>query len=409
MSVYNSKENVKQEALKQIIKDLHAGAPVEELQKKFARLIKNTSPEEIANMENALLQEGFPASEIQRLCDVHAQVFEKALVKVKKVAKIPGHPIYTFIRENKEAKKIIKTLFKTGRKIKQPEPKAADIADFERGLDNLKQIEIHYQRKENQLFPALEEKGFTGPTTVMWGKHDEIRDMFKRSESLFEEKDWTGLFKQFKDLVSAIKKMIFLEEKILYPTSAKKLDTMDWVKIKKGGSEIGYAWVTPSNLWDANLAEAIKGEQKMAAPETEKKIPGNEKIKLAEGYLTVEQLTLMLKKIPVDLTFVDENDQVCFYSASEDRIFPRSPAVIGRAVQKCHPPKSVHIVADILKNFKEKKKDAAEFWLQSEGKFIHIRYFPVYNEQGEYKGVIEVSQEVSGIRKLEGERRILDW
>ena len=408
MSENNSEEGKKQEALKQIVKDLHAGVPVKQLQKQFARLIKNTSPEEIADMENALLREGFPVSEIQKLCDVHAQVFEKALTKVKKVTKIPGHPVYTLVQENKMAKKIIKKLSKTAKKLKKPDPKEEDIAEFKEGFGILKEIVKHYQRKENQLFPALEAKGFTGPTTIMWGKHDEIRDHLKKTEILMNEKDWAGLAKHFKTLVSAIKKMIFLEEKILYPTSAKKLDTMDWVKIKRGGSEIGYAWVTPSNLWDANLAEAKKGEQKMEKTGSQKSGTDNEKIKLEEGYLTPEQLTLMLKKLPVDITFVDENDKVCFYSASEDRIFPRSPAIIGRAVQNCHPPKSVHIVAGILKNFKEKKKDAAEFWLQLDGKFIHIRYFPVYDAQGEYKGVIEVSQEVSGIRALIGERRILD-
>jgi len=409
MSENNSEEEKKQAVLKQIIKDLHAGVTVEDLQKQFARLIKNTSPEEIANMENALLKEGFPVSEIQRLCDVHVQVFEKTLTKVKKTAKIPGHPVYTLVRENKTAKKIIKKLSRTAKKLRKPGPKEADIAEFKEDFAILKEIEKHYQRKENQLFPALEAKGFTGPTTVMWGKHDEIRDHLKKTELSMNERDWAGLIKQFKTLASAIKKMIFLEEKILYPTSAKKLDTMDWVKIKRGGSEIGYAWVTPSNLWDANLAEAKKGEQKMEKTVSQKAGADDERIKLEEGYLTPEQLTLMLKKLPVDITFVDEKDKVCFYSASEERIFPRSPAIIGRAVQNCHPPKSAHIVADILKNFKEKKKDMAEFWLRLDGKFIYIRYFPVFDTHGEYKGVIEVSQEVSGIRALTGERRILDW
>ncbi len=133
------------------------------------------------------------------------------------------------------------------------------------------------------------------------------------------------------------------------------------------------------------------------------------KIKLSQGNLTPEQVDLLLKNLPVDLTFVDENDKVRYYSDTKDRIFPRSPAIIGREVQNCHPSKSVHIVNDILKNFKEKKKEVAEFWIHMQGKFIYIRYFPVYDEKSNYKGVIEVSQEVSNIQKLEGERRLLDW
>lgn len=409
MSKNNSKINEKQEILKQIINELHTGVPVEKLKKKFAGVIKNTSAEEIADMENALISEGFPPSEIQRLCDVHAQVFEKALGKEKKTAKIPGHPIYTFIQENIQAKKIIKSLSKTVKKFKKPALKEMDINDFNKDFDTLKEIEKHYQRKENQLFPALESKGFTGPTKVMWGKHDEIRDHIRKITSLMKNKEWDGIYKEFKTLASAVHKMIFLEEKILYPTAVKKLNTVDWIKIKRGESEIGYAWVTPGNLWDANLAEALA-----AAPKTGKPEPGatpitDNRIKLEEGHLTAEQLNLMLKKLPFDITFVDENDKVCYYTASADRIFPRSPAIIGRAVQNCHPPKSVHIVENILKNFKEKKKDEASFWLHLGDKFVYIRYFPLYDARGRYKGVIEVSQEISAVRSLEGERKLLDW
>jgi len=138
-------------------------------------------------------------------------------------------------------------------------------------------------------------------------------------------------------------------------------------------------------------------------------VSGANEVKLDEGRLTEEQIRLLLKSLPFDITFVDEKDKVCFYSASKDRIFPRSPAVIGRSVQNCHPPKSVHIVEKIVKSFKEKTKDKAEFWVQQGDLFIHIRYFPVYDEKGDYKGVVEVSQEVSGIRSLKGQKRILDW
>lgn len=134
-----------------------------------------------------------------------------------------------------------------------------------------------------------------------------------------------------------------------------------------------------------------------------------ERIPLSRGKLSPAQIDLLLKNLPVDITFVDENDRVCYFSDTKERIFPRSPAIIGRTVQNCHPPKSVFVVNDILKSFREKRKDKAEFWIRMNGKFIHIRYFPVYDQTGEYRGVIEVSQEVSHIRSLKGERRILDW
>ncbi len=165
----------------------------------------------------------------------------------------------------------------------------------------------------------------------------------------------------------------------------------------------------PSNLWEAQLAKTHKKDDNSIEKETTMSQKDEDKIKLSQGQLTAQQIDLLLKNLPIDITFVDENDTVCYYSDTKDRIFPRSPAIIGRVVQNCHPPQSVHIVNDIVKNFKDKKKDVAEFWIHLEDKFIYIRYFPVYDEKGTYKGVIEVSQEVSDIQKLEGERRLLDW
>jgi len=402
----DSKKIEKQELLKNIIKELHAGVPAEKLQKKFRNIIKNTSSEEIADMENALIKEGFPPEEIQKLCDVHAQVFEKSLSKVGRPSKLPGHPIHIFIQENKETKRIIKKLSRMAKKLKKSELKEPDKEEIKKEFQRLKEIEKHYLRKENQLFPALEAKDFTGPSKVMWGKHDEIREHLKKADSFLKESKGESFFRQLKTLASAIKKMIFLEEKILFPTAARKLSTSAWINIKKGEKDIGYAWIKPSNLWDAGLARTVEEGQAETSPESEDE---KSKIKLDEGYLTQEQITLLLKRLPVEVTYVDENDKICFYSSHEDRIFPRSPAIIGREVQNCHPHKSVHIVNKILQSFREKKKDVAEFWIQKDGKFIHIRYFPVYDENGDYRGVIEVTQEVSHIRSLQGERRILDW
>ena len=407
--IINNNKDEKQKKLKMIIKQLHDGVPVDRLKKDFADIIKDTSPDEIADMENALIKEGFPPEEIQRLCDVHAQVFKQSLKKVGKSSKIPGHPIYTFIEENKEAKRILKQLVKGVKKLKKVTPKEKDILNFKDHFERLREIEKHFQRKENQLFPMLEAKKFTGPTKVMWGKHDEIREMIRNIDDLIDNQTWGELSKNTKSLSSAIKKLIFLEEKILYPTSTKKLNTHEWADIKLGEPEIGYAWVTPSNLWDAQLAKAAQPISIDKQKEVGMSQKEQSKIQLSQGRLTAEQIDLLLKNLPVDITFVDENDKVCYYSDTKDRIFPRSPAIIGRDVQNCHPPKSVHIVDDIVKNFKAKKKDVAEFWIQMNGKFIYIRYFPVYDENGVYKGVVEVSQEVSDIKKLEGERRLLDW
>jgi DUF438 domain-containing protein len=129
---------------------------------------------------------------------------------------------------------------------------------------------------------------------------------------------------------------------------------------------------------------------------------------LTNGDLTIRQIDMMLKNLPVDITFVDENDTVRYYSETPKRIFKRTPAVIGRKVQICHPPASVDKVIKILEDFRAGKRDVAEFWIQMSGKFIHIRYFAMRDEAGDYKGTLEVSQDLTELRKLEGEKRLLD-
>lgn len=421
MSETDSRDkDAKQEALKGIIRELHAGVPPNRLRKTFARLIRDTSPEEIADMENALIQEGFPVEEVQRLCDVHAQVFDKALKKAGRPGKIPGHPIHTFIQENKAAKALLKDLRRAARPLASGSPRPEEADRFQAVFGRFREIEKHYARKENQLFPALEAKRFTGPTKVMWGKHDEIREQLRALAARLEARDFAAAAAAVKPLAGSVKRLIFLEEKILYPTSARKLEASDWARIKRGEPEIGYAWVTPSSLWDAGLAEAVERKAESAAAEPAYGRPeafgspaaeptAVERLPLSQGRLTPEQIDLLLKHLPVDVTYVDENDRVCYYSDTAERIFPRSPEVIGRAVQNCHPPKSVHIVNAIVEAFKAKTRDKAEFWIQRGGRFLLIRYFPVYDASGAYRGVLEVSQDATEIRALQGERRLLDW
>jgi uncharacterized protein len=397
----------KREALKGIVRELHAGVPAEKLRRTFAGLIRDTSAEEIADMENALIEEGFPVEEVQRLCDVHAQVFDKALKKAGRPGKVAGHPIHTFIQENKAAKSLLKELRRAARPLAAGKSGPAEVERFAAVFGRFREIEKHYARKENQLFPALEAKRFTGPTKVMWGKHDEIRDQLRAIAGALKSGDQAAAGAAVKPLAGAVKRLIFLEEKILYPTAARKLDAAEWAGIKRGEAEIGYAWVTPSSLWDAGLATAA--DVSSVAPAESAKPADEPGLDLSQGRLTPEQIDLLLKHLPVDITFVDENGRVRYYSDTPERIFPRSPGVIGRAVQNCHPPKSVHIVNSIVEAFKAKTRDKAVFWIEMGGRFILIRYFPVYNADGVYRGVLEVSQDATEIRALQGERRLLDW
>jgi DUF438 domain-containing protein len=429
----------RQERLKEIVRDLHEGSDIKSVRRRFAELIRNVSPEEIAEMEQALIAEGVPVEQVQQVCDVHVQVFEEALGRKRKGKTLPGHPVHTFVEENKAARRILLRL----RPLLRQVPKGSKSAEFEHQLEELKQIEIHYRRKENQLFPLLERTGFTGPSKVMWGKHDEIRAGLRELEKAYREQSWDRFKAGGGSVLRAIRRMMFMEERILFPTAQKKLTESDWAEIRRGEEEIGYAWVQPGNLWDPSVVLAASAARAAArnlgkeqgrpaaaaAPSAEAAAPAPSappassaapapfpeeggsglEIPLDVGRLTGEQINLMLKALPLDITFVDAHDRVRYYSQGAERIFPRSPAVIGRAVQNCHPPSSVHVVERILDSFRKKEKDTAEFWLTLNERFIHIRYFALFGPDGDYRGVLEVSQDATDIRALKGQKRLLDW
>jgi DUF438 domain-containing protein len=409
----------RQQQLKEIVKDLHEGSDIKAVRKRFAELIRNVSPEEIAQMEQSLIAEGVPVEQVQKVCDVHVQVFEQALGRQKKSKVLPGHPVHTFLQENKALRKILKRM----RLLLKQVPRGVRGEEFLRVLEELRGVEIHYRRKENQLFPYLEQVEFSGPSKVMWGKHDQIRTQLRELENAYRQEDWGRFSTTGRGLLRAIRRMIFMEEKILFPTSLKKLSERQWAEIRRGEGEIGYSWIQPGNLWDPSVVIAgsmarelgkAQGSRAAATDEDAPPVaaPGAEasgEIPLDVGALIPQQINLMLKNLPIDVTYVDENDRVLYYSQGRERIFPRSPAVIGRAVQNCHPPNSVHVVEKILESFKRKEKDTAEFWLTLNDRFVHIRYFALYDQEGAYRGVVEVSQDVTDIRALKGQKRLLDW
>jgi DUF438 domain-containing protein len=406
--VQNGSAEYRQQQLKEIVKDLHEGSDIKAVRKRFARLIRNVSPEEIARMEQALIAEGVPVEQVQRICDVHVQVFEQALKRQKKSKVLPGHPVHTYLQENKALRRILKRL----RPLLKQVPRGVHREEFESTLQELQALEIHYRRKENQLFPYLEQVQFSGPSKVMWGKHDEIRAQLRALADAYREEEWSRFVTVGRGLLRAVRRMIFMEEKILFPASLKKLSERQWAEIRRGEGQIGYAWIQPGNLWDPSVVIAASVAADLGKPPgsgTAAAKAESSEIPLDVGSLLPEQINLMLKNLPLDMTFVDENDRVRYYSQGRERLFPRSPAVIGREVQNCHPPNSVHIVEKILEGFRLKEKDTAEFWLSLNDRFIHIRYFALYDQDGSYRGVVEVSQDVTEIRALKGQKRLLDW
>jgi uncharacterized protein len=387
----------KHEMLKAIIRHLHDGGDVNEAKPQFAELVKDVDASEIAAMEQRLIAEGMPQEEVKRLCDVHVQVFKES-IEVKDVPQVEeGHPIHTFMVENRALEKLLDRISDVVKSIGNPPShetyKRYDL-NLTKLLESLGKVNLHYLRKENQLFPILEKHEITGPSQVMWSLDDDIRAMIKNCVALHKEHDLPKLLTVISEVSQALHDMIYKEERILFPMAVETLSSQEWESVKKGEAEIGFAWIFPTDIQQAG--------------EVSEPVVGNENtFPLSTGNLNLEQIDLMLTHLPVDISFVDESDEVRYYSASKDRIFPRSPGVIGRKVQNCHPPKSMPVVQEILDDFRSGKKDDAEFWITIQEKFIHIRYFAMRSANGDYRGCLEVTQDVTGIRNLEGEKRLL--
>ena len=404
MSEHINNVSRRKEALKEVIKRLHAGESVEELKSEFGQAIAGATAGDIADAERAMISEGVSVGEIQRLCDLHVAVFRETLDEEPPPESLPGHPVFTFRMENEVIMRLLEAMDDT--LIDWQDGEETKLEALRNQAENLTAIEKHYSRKENLLFPYLEKKNFEGPSQVMWGVDNEIREQIKTFTQYINspQPDVEEALSQFLALSQNMKEMVYKEEKILFPEALQRLSENEWGEIREQEKEIGYFNVTPRDTWKPSEPEEPEQE-----PETALKEKASEDLVfLSTGALTRSQIDLMLTHLPVDVTFVDEFDRVRYFSQGQERIFDRSPSIIGREVTKCHPPQSVDKVVRILEDFRSKTRDVAEFWIQMGGQFIHIRYFALRDAEGTYKGCIEVSQNVTHIRALEGEKRLLD-
>jgi len=402
----------KKRMLKEAIKQLHAGVSPQEVKQRFRQVLESVSSEEIAKIEQELIKEGMPREEIQKLCDVHMAVFREQLEKQK--LDIPfGHPINILMEEHKIMLQLAEKLSTIANEVQQ----VSDISYVGDEIHHLEQIaedfrdsEKHYLREENVLFPSIEKHGITEPPAIMWMEHNQIREKKNNLRKLIENYNAVN-FQDFKkqlgetaeSLNSILSSHFFKENSILFPTALRVITNEEWKQIRKEFDEIGYCCFTPPQLTATPQMEEVKKEEAEAIAALEGIL------EFETGTLSKEEVEAILNTLPVDVTFVDKDDAVKYFSKGEKRIFVRTKAVIGRKVQLCHPQKSIHIVNRILEAFKTGKKDVAEFWIQMNNRLIHIRYLAVRDKNGKYMGTMEVTQDITDIKKIEGEKRLLDW
>jgi hypothetical protein len=394
--------------LKELILMLHSGVPEHEVRAELLNSLSQIPYGEVVEVEQELISEGLPEEEVLRLCDAHSSVLSGKIDLSGSKTIPPGHPIDVMTNENQELLRLtaqIRPLLEQAVTI-SGEQFAAKVLSLRGMFNNLYDVDKHYQRKEYLLFPFLEKAGITGPPKVMWGKHDEIRELIRGSIEILQSERLTA-----DDLAAAapivllpalqgVDDMTIKEEHILFPMSLDHLSEADWFQISQQSLEIGFCLYDPPVNWipDWHKGQSINEMQKSGSH-----------IQLPTGGFSVEELLAILNTLPIDVTFVDKDDKVKYFSQSADRIFQRSRAILNRDVRYCHPPGSAHIVDKIVEDFKTGKANRAPFWINKGGKFVHIEYFALRSEQGEYLGTLEVSHDLTNYRALEGEQRILSY
>ena len=409
-------ENAKarREVLKHLILQLHEGKAPDEVRPQLIKLLGRVPYQEVVEVEQELIAEGMDPNEILKLCDMHSEAMKGAIASTQEKSVPEGHPVDTFRKENEAlagevelAEKLFNEIesASAGTDLREP------VGQLKVRFNRLADVDKHYSRKENLVFPFLEKKGITGPPTVMWGKDDEVREQIKGALEALEAAEEAGVeeVQGVIDLVlrpaaDAVREMIFKEEEILFPMCLDTLSEGEWYAVYQGSPQIGFCIYDPEVEWKPEKAFSVDEEE----PEQVEAV-SDERVPFPSGSLSPTELKHILNTIPFDLTFVGADDRVKYFTQGRERIFERNRAIIGRKVQMCHPPGSVHIVEKIVEDFKAGRESHAPFWIQLHGKFIHIEYFAIRDDNGEYLGTLEVSQDLTGKRALEGEQRLLSY
>lgn len=394
----------KKEKLKKLIQDLHQGRNEEEVKEEFKKEFGKVSSSEISQLEQDLIGEGTSPEEIQKLCNVHAAVFTgniEDLDSLDAVDREFGHPLFVFRKENVGLSNYIEEKIKPAMKNYENNQTEDNEINLKAEFKSLYKLDRHYSRKENLFFPFLEKAGITGPPQVMWGKDDEIRALIK--ETFNGQLKGKELLDKAKEALEEVEGMISKENDILSPLLLNNIKSGEWLAIALGSETIGYAFngaiegASPSdaNQWVIDHAGYKDEEEEDLVSQEEQVKEGY--LKFPSGLIKFEDMIYMLNTSPQDFTYIDKNDNVAYFSEGKHPVFDRTRTIIGRDVRNCHPPKAKPIVDQLIKDFKAGIKDDETRIVSMGTKVLLIRYFAVRNEENEYIGTLETTEEISAI------------
>lgn len=411
MSEYINNASKRKEELRELLLQIHNGEQADAVRDRLIEHLRSIPYNEVVEVEQELINDKLlTEEEILSFCDLHTAVLDGS-IDLEGAKPVPaGHPVDTFKKENSAIRLQIKDFYALVEAVKGISDNQVPgyLMQLRTILNNFWDIDKHYKRKEYLLFPYLEKHHITGPPKVLWGKHDETRAQLKASVEVLKAGISTAdafrdaLTSTIAPAVEMIEGMIMKEEEILFPMSMDVLSDEEWYKVYQETPEFGYTLIDPEDEW---RPEGVDSTSESAALNAH-----SGAIRLSSGNFNIEELEALFIHLPIDITFVDKDDKVRFFSHSPKRVFERNRSIIGRDVRMCHPPGSVHIVEQILEDFKAGRESKAAFWLSNfMGRFIYIEYTAVRNPEGEYLGVVEVTQDISHLRALEGDQRLLSY
>lgn len=452
------------ELLKSYVARLSDGESLEDVRADFVKNFRDVDAAEIAMAEQTLIQAGTPIDRVQKLCDVHSALFHGA-TKEEKIAnaekqvqealknrkpaplhrqdggdteyqrlqQVEGHPLQIFHLENLAIQKQIILLRQAVKEQK----------NVQEELDKTRQVAVHYAKKGDLIYPVLKTVyGFSGPSDVMWGVDDEIRDELKNlsreavsDPGKVSDADWQ---ERLEAVLTRAEEMIYKEENILFPLCVKKFDPEEWRKIARDHQDYEFCMIDPIPVWkealpvesveeaqkagkaDAGTADAFGKTAGNAAGQTSdadnmsklltfmkaqgmlaEEAPASDgEIRLPSGHMTVAQLDAVLNTIPLEITFIDENDINRYFNQNkEQKLFKRPLAALDREVTSCHPPKVQPIVKGVISDLKSGKRDSVDVWGERGGQPVLIRYMAVRDKEGKYVGTMECVQHMGFAEK----------
>ena len=409
MSEFINNSSQRKELLRHMLVRLHEGESPDLLRNRLIEVLRGIPYNEVVEVEQELINNAILSEEeILEFCDLHTAVLDGS-IDLEGAKEVPaGHPVDTFKQENVALRAEIEKYYSVREQIQTIDDSQVTgfVLQLRTLFNNFSDVDKHYKRKEYLLFPYMEKHLITGPPKVMWGKHDETRAALKAAHEALSTKISTAdelrsavalLLDPVADMIGG---MVMKEEEILLPMCMDTLTEEEWYKIYRETPEFGYTLFDPEDEWKPQGVNVEKVEYS-----------STDAVVLSSGAFDIDELEALFLHLPVDITFVDKNDKVRFFSHSPNRVFERNRSIIGRDVRMCHPPGSVHIVEQILDDFKSGRENKAAFWLSNfmGGRFIYIEYIAVRSKDGEYLGVLEVTQDITNLRLLQGDQRLLSY